>query len=230
MPRALLLALFLPLSCYQPGYTGPYACKPETAVEDCPDGWQCVTERCMPPGDAGVTQDLAFVPPDLTSPPDAQGRPACIQGGLLVQLLQLGEVWACDGTFAPGNYESLCDGNSGYHVCGQSSRDGALLPSLLCDQIAGFYVVRADITVVHEIVDMKYFGHCGLPSPEEKHTVLGCGTAPFTVKLDGEGCLGLNTALLCPAGGDWSCSSRLGLMDVAHQGGSGGTLCCKNKK
>jgi hypothetical protein len=247
MGRTWLPLLLLPISCYNPSYSGRYACTPATVAQDCPDGWLCHGGSCESPGAADANQGMELPPgpphdlsgaplQDLSAPPppDMTGTGGCTrsQGGSPQVSIPAGYVWPCDGDFDPGDYDLLCNAAAGYHLCGENTNDAMLLPSLQFGTMSGFYLVHANITVDFE-GPAKFIPHCDNPVMG-LHAVLGWGSGPGVVTLEDPGCQGLTTAILCTdPPPDWSCDPDKPMGNVSHHakdGRPGGVLCCNNKR
>ncbi len=196
--------------CYRPTYEGPYSCDPAHASVDCPDGWSCQNGLCTAPGSATV----------------ATG--ACSGAGTLLAMSRGGQVWACEGSFASGNYRNLCASRASAHVCGTERSDDSLLGLIDCDALRGFYMSGFSLALggpppPQPICD-------GGPSPNQ--AVLGCGSIEGIVRLSGPDCHGLRHAMFCPSTSiGWSCDRTRALGSVAHTASDsspGGTLCCED--
>lgn len=199
--------------CYRPDYTGPYACSPQRGAADCPDGWSCSKGLCVAPG----TQ------------PDLGAASGCAGSGTLLAMAHGEQVWACPGSFPPGGYATLCATSPGSHVCGHDLRDEELLALVDCDQLSGFYLSRAEVSIEREMMGVGYEAICeGVPGVGERG-LLGCGTVPGGLRIVGQACHGLHHALRCggvPAG-EFTCSPQQGISDAAHTTETGGgVLCC----
>lgn len=200
--------------CYRPTYSGPYACDQRRGDADCPDGFRCVNRLCRAPG----------------SGPETDPNSACASGGTLLVMARGDRAWACSGSFAPGEYASLCNNTSNTHVCGQDPRDDALLALIDCDTLSGFYVAHGDVALTKNAT--QYTARCDIPPGGGERALLGCGIGAGSVRFSPPDCRALHHALLCPASGAWSCSAQSGILDAAHEATSddaGGTLCCSSE-
>lgn len=212
--RAIFLSLLFSCtlsSCYRPNYSGPYACDQRRGDADCPDGFRCMNRLCVAP--SGV--------------PATDPNSACASGGTLLVMAHGARAWACPGSFAAGDYESLCSSTPGTHVCGQDLRDDALLALIDCDGLSGFYVAHGSLALVKNATD--YEPKCEAPPGSGERALLGCGIGAGAVRFNSPDCRALHHALLCPASGAWSCSTQDGLLSATHDASSdksGGTLCC----
>lgn len=203
---ALLLCCGL-VACYRPQYRGPYSCDPSRGSSDCPPSFACVNRLCV------AASTLA-----------SEG---CTSGGSLLVLARGARAFACTGSFAPGDFGSLCNRAVGMHVCGSDPRDDDVLPLLDCAGQSGFFAAQAAISVMSGGGGFEAL--CSPPPGVGERAILGCGASAESITLAAPGCRTLQHALRCPQTGAWSCSAMGGLSDLAHDASldaAGGTLCC----
>lgn len=208
---AALLSLCGLLACYRPQYRGPYRCDPRAGASDCPSGYSCVDRLCVAES--------------------SQASEGCSRGGTLLVMARGARVFACTGSFAPGDYASLCSRSAGMHVCGSDPRDDELLPLLDCAAQSGFFVVQAALAVRSSVGGSGFDALCSPAPGSADNAILGCGLGAEAISLNAPGCRFLTHALRCPQSGAWSCSSGSGLLDLAHDASldaAGGTLCCSS--
>ena len=219
MRRYLLPLLLLSgglLRCYNPSYIGPYACDESHGNADCPESFFCQAQLCVPPGTP---------PPDMYQP-DLSPAEGCTQQATLLVMAHGARAWACEGSFAPGAFASLCSSAPGMHVCGQEAGDDSLLALIDCDKLTGFYLAQLNISLMQR--GSNYDVRCDAPPGSNGNGILGCGTAAGTFSFNPD-CHALHHALRCTTSGAgiWTCSPQMGLRDVTHYTtANGGTLCC----
>ena len=203
---SLLLCCGL-LGCYRPQYRGPYSCDAARGASDCPPGFACVGQKCV-----------------SASVPTSEG---CSGEGALLVMARAGRVFACRGSFAPGELASLCSHSPGIHLCGSDPRDDELLPLIDCASQSGFLAVAAPLAVQNGVGGAGVDAICNPAPGSGERAILGCGTPAEAISLNAPGCHSLTHALRCPQSGAWAC--RDGLGDLAHDAALdavGGALCC----
>lgn len=185
----------------------------------CPEGQTCIDSHCRTPlpdgrsavdlatGDGGSTADMA--------------RSGCANNAGM----QVGQAWACPGTFPVGNATKQCA--TGFSVC----KVAAGIDLDACNKINGFFV--ADALGYSEFsacrnVDANFFSCVGYQPLFDHRLRFGCGglNQPYVLTNCTLQCAGFDRALNCSREVDYTCGSSSGLADEANLLPSSGTLCC----
>lgn len=210
--QLLLFALFL-AACFNPDTSQVTFTCASGQENNCPEGQTCENGICAAP----TRTDLAVVVRDLAvvAPPDLAQPSGCRSGrGKL-----LGAVWACTGSFNPGQAATLCaDGNvlctsaAGLDTAACTAQEGFFLAN-----VVGRYFTKGDLTGVKCTGNDFYrvlYG-CG-NSTKARTAATPCGS--FYQLVD---CQDVSSDFRCPAGPFTT------IDNVTNPYPLDGVLCCK---
>lgn len=209
----LLLLVPLLAACFNPDISQvTFTCAAGEA-NNCPDGQACINGICtvpiQPDLSLGSPRDLAMSPPDLAQPSGCRSG----RGKLL------GSLWACIGSFNPGEAAKLCA--DGYALC----TSAAGLDAAACTAQEGFflanvvgrYFTKGDLTGVKCTGTDFYRVLYGCGNPTKARTAaMPCGS--FYQLVD---CQDISSDFHCPAGPFTT------LDNVTNPFPLDGVLCCK---
>jgi hypothetical protein len=197
-------ALVLAASCYNPDTAAVrYSC--DEANPYCPDGLECISDVCLPPGTP---------PPDggTSAPPDGTvASRGCKSGmGFVV-----GTAFACPGTFGGGSppASQLCAAN--FKIC----TDAQGVDQTACRKLSGFFGAQVNVRRSNNVYSCgydknnPYFGGCG----QSRTSIVDVPAIPM--------CPSFGQILSCVADRPWTCTSDK-LDNISNTNGSDGVLCC----
>lgn len=186
----------------------------------CPEGQVCIDSHCRPPAtpDGPLSGDLGA---DAGAMRTDLARSGCANG----LGTQVGNAWACPGTFPRGNAPKQCA--AGFSVCKVAG--GVDLAA--CNKIDGFFVADAlgfSAFPACRNVDANFFQCVGYQPGFDNRLRFGCGGLAKSYALSNctSQCAGFDRALNCSQEVDYTCGSSNGLSDEANLLPSSGALCC----
>ncbi len=209
--RLAIFAIVL-AACFNPDTSQvTFTCAAGEA-NNCPEGLSCESGICTPPN----RTDLAIVVQDLAAPLRDLAQPSGCRSG---QGKLLGSVWACTGSFNPGESAKLCA--VGFELCtsatGLDTAACTAQEGFFLANVVGRYFTKGDLTGVKCTGNDFYRALYGCGNPTKARTAATpCGS--FYQLVD---CQDVSSDFRCPVGPFTT------IDNVTNPYPLDGVLCCK---